>query len=124
MGTDEQFVEALALAVAARLQEVVPPGYSVWATGVSVMVLSDGQNEVFAGRTDFDWMFEGQDRASGIIASIERTLDDVQDWVREDSTEQWPPAVDGAAWVTLTDGVARMGYGSLELRPIAIIELR
>jgi len=91
--------------------------------GVTVKVQRGGEEVVWAGSKHLDWPFEDRDFDEAVEMAVERTLDEVQEWVQIDSTEQWPAKADAESWATLEDDMIRMGYGSLELRTISMTEL-
>jgi hypothetical protein len=116
---------SLAVALATRLQEVVPADYLVQARdGVVRTSRRDGTGGG-AGTGVADIVDQSGDRLRFLLAACDSTLDLAQDVVVKDSKELWPGTVPTAPRVEARGGQIHLRYGTdsetvLELRPIDI----
>jgi hypothetical protein len=116
----------LAVELSSRMEEGLPPGFTVTVEGDMLYFLFDGERR--AGSHACQWVDSGQDSLEGLaVQACELALNDLQDFVTEKTTEPWPategpPPQPGARLVGRT---IEMWFGSLDqpvtlLRPLAL----
>jgi hypothetical protein len=81
--------ERLALELSSRMKEILPAGFAVVVDGDMLWFLFDGKRRV--GSYACQWIDSGQDSIEALtVRACELAVNDLQDFVTEETTEPWP----------------------------------
>jgi hypothetical protein len=110
--------ERLAVELSSRMEQELPPGFTITADG-SMLWFLDGDRRV--GSYACQWIDSAEDSMEGLtLRACELALNDLQDFITESTTEPWP-AISGQPprpGARLSERTVEMWFGS-EGHPVA-----
>jgi len=112
-----------ATAIAERLNQVVPPGFSVRATGSSVDVYTRGDDRHASAGAEIIADNDGRSLVERMEVAARAILDGAQDGIMEILTEQWPlgPGGEFAHPVVRVDGRQLLMWFGEEGAPVIVL---
>jgi hypothetical protein len=107
--------ETLALELARRMRDVVPVGIRVSAEG-DMLRFGHGARPFSSGSYACQWLYQGDGPPADLLTTAcWRALDDLQDFVDENTTEPWPGTrTPPEARTRIEDGAVLLWYGDPE----------